>query len=104
MALNKCKWRKLRDDGYCNQRCVKEYCSLHNYLISKKGSTGVVVCINCSKGIKGKTQLCADCGGHNFCELARYYLRKYNIILTEQDYISKKYNDDKFLKKKQLET
>ena len=61
---------------------------LHNYIITEKGSTGVLVCIGCSKGIKGKTSLCGDCGGHNFKELARYYKRRYNIILTEQDYIN----------------
>ena len=91
MELNKCKWRKLRDGGYCNKLCKKEYCPVHDHLISKRGSTGVLVCIGCSKGIKGKTQLCGNCGGHNYKELARYYRRKYNITLTEQDYISGNY-------------
>ena len=55
----------------------------------KKGAPGVIDCIKCKRGVKGKTPLCSDCGGHRFRELARYHKRKKNIILTVEDYINK---------------
>ena len=95
--MNNCIWRHLHDDGFCGRRCIGTYCALHNYIL-KKGSTGVLICIGCSKGVKGKTRLCGDCGNHRFKELARYYKRRYNIVITEQDYITGSYQ------KQQLES
>ena len=87
MSLNKCIWKKLSGE-YCNQSCVRKYCALHNQRI-KKGAPGVIDCIKCKRGVKGKTPLCAGCGGHQFRELARYHKRKNNIVLSVEEYINK---------------
>ena len=87
MGLNKCVWKKLSGE-FCNQACVGKYCALHNQRISK-GAPGVIDCLVCQRRVKGRTPLCARCGGHQFRELARYHKRKNNIVLTVEQYIKK---------------
>ena len=92
MEKSKCTWKLLYNDGLCNRNCVGEYCAKHRHKI-KNGSAGVQECIKCSKKIKGRTKLCTDCGGHRFTKLARYYIQKYNIVVTEHDYVTGYYKD-----------
>ena len=97
MAQNKCKWLYKNEHGLCSRRCVGEYCAVHNQQI-KNGSPGMVLCIKCQCGVRGKTRLCTECDGARFREFVRYYRRKYGIVYDENDFITGDY------KKHQLNT
>ena len=90
MAKNRCKWIWKNEHGLCSQRCIGEYCAKHNQQI-KNLSSGMVQCIKCGCGVRGKTRLCAECGGRRFRKFVRYYKRKYGVVLDEHDFITGDY-------------
>ena len=53
--MNNCKWLRKENRGLCNRKCVGEYCATHNQQI-KNGAPGIILCIRCGIGIKGKTK------------------------------------------------
>ena len=97
MTKNKCAWLYQNEHGLCARRCVGKYCAAHNQQL-KNGSRGLILCIKCGHGVRGKTKLCAECGGPRFREFVKYYRRKHNIEYDEHDFITGDY------KKRQLNT
>jgi len=88
---NFCPWLKIGYTLPCNKNCVNEFCSYHMQCV-RNGSLGPKPCIRCGVGVRGKTHLCAQCGGKRYRELKRYYDKKYNIdsiIKREEDYLAR---------------
>ena len=92
MAQNRCKWLYKNDYGLCSRRCVGGYCAAHNQQI-KNGSVGMITCIKCGQGIRGKTRLYSECGGKRYRSFLEYYKRRYNIIYDENNYITGNYKE-----------
>ena len=114
--MNHCKWLMIGSITPCNKSCRNEFCGYHMQSF-RRGSLGPLPCILCGVGVRGKSQLCLNCGGKRYRELKRYYdkrikngqsIRNYNpdadkvsildadkvsikdkIIRTPQDYIER---------------
>lgn len=88
--MNQCKWLGTKSSTCCNKPCKGEFCGAHAQSI-RRGSSGPIPCLRCGVGVRGKTQLCAACGGKRYRELKRYYNKKNNdsALTCEQDYLNK---------------
>jgi hypothetical protein len=95
--MNNCKWLMIGSTTPCNKSCRNEYCGYHLQSV-RNGSNGPTPCILCGVGVKGRSELCKNCGGKKYRELKRYYDKriaegKSNIeslvIKTPQDYINR---------------
>ena len=92
--MQNCKWLKLNSSIPCNKSCKGEFCGQHSQQV-RHGRLGPTPCIQCGTGVKGKTRLCAHCGGKKYRELKRYYDKKSKIDnipaldFHEHDYITK---------------
>ena len=100
--MNHCKWLMIGATTPCNKSCRAEYCGYHLQSV-RRGSNGPLPCIVCHAGVRGKSQLCINCGGKRYRELKRYYDKRISsaiidptdesvkdkIIKTPQDYIQR---------------
>ena len=100
--MNQCKWLMIGSVTPCNKSCRGEFCGHHLQSV-RNNSLGPSPCVNCGVGVRGKTQLCINCGGKRYRELKRYYDKriknaiidpnldsvKEKIIKNPQDYIKR---------------
>ena len=100
--MNHCKWLMIGSTTPCNKSCRGEFCGSHLQSV-RNGSNGPTACVLYGVGVRGKSQLCLNCGGKRYRELKRYYDKriknavidpnddsvKDKIIKTPQDYIQR---------------
>jgi len=96
--MNQCQWLMIGSTTTCNKSCRGEFCGYHLQSV-RNGSRGPIPCVNCGTGVRGKSQLCINCGGKRYRELKRYYDKRVKnliidpndkkIIKTPQDYINR---------------
>ncbi len=100
--MNHSKWLMIGSITPCNKSCRGEFCGYHLQSV-RNGSRGPIACVKYGVGVKGKSQLCINCGGKRYRELKRYYDKriknaiidpnldsvKEKIIKTPQDYIKR---------------
>ena len=96
--MNHCKWLMIGSTTPCNKLCRSEFCGYHLQSV-RRGSFGPIPCLVCHVGVRGKSQLCLNCGGKRYRELKRYYDKRIidptddsvseKIIKTPQDYIER---------------
>ena len=102
--MNHCRWLMIGSTTPCNKSCRSEFCGYHLQSV-RNGSKGPIPCIRCGVGVRGKSQLCLNCGGKRYRELKRYYDKRVRnavidpndekIIKTPQDYIDRLINKTK---------
>ena len=96
--MNHCKWLMIGSTTPCNKSCRGEFCGHHLQCV-RNNSTGPSPCLICGVGVRGKSQICKNCGGKRYRELKRYYDKRVlnssidpnndKIIKTPQDYIDR---------------
>ena len=92
MAQNRCKWLYKKGNEMCSRRCIGDFCAAHNQQV-KNGSTMMITCIKCGQVVRGKTKLCAECGGKRYRSFVKYYKQRYNIIYDENDFLTGNYRE-----------
>jgi hypothetical protein len=103
--MNYCKWLMIGLTTPCNKLSKNQYCGFLMVSV-RRGSTGPKPCIVCGVGVRGKSQLCVQCGGKKYRELKRYYdvfthiNHRSSVINSPSDYINRQFKDNNLDKEK----
>ena len=90
--MNHCKWLMIGSVTPCNKSCRHEFCGYHMQSF-RRGSLGPLPCIRCGVGVRGKSQLCLNCGGKRYRELKRYYDKRIKNGQSIRNYDPEKVSD-----------
>ena len=66
-GLNECAWLRIGTIETCPNRCIGQYCHIHNQQL-KKGRKSPIPCRRCGVGTGSITLLCKSCGSHRIAQ------------------------------------
>ncbi|KAL3872443.1 hypothetical protein ACJMK2_040369, partial [Sinanodonta woodiana] len=62
-------------------------CGVHNCSAKQGCVDGPQPCIGCGKGVRGKNQICTECGGPKYRSVMEYHRRKNKPIPTPEKFL-----------------
>ena len=65
-ATNRCAWLPQGSTTVCGKNSYGKFCGVHAMFAKLGKLDGPRGCLGCGKGVRGRYQICMDCGGHQY--------------------------------------